>query len=469
MKKILIIADGILAKHFLERAIEVDSNNNDYTVVAYRKITIPESHSENFTFHTFDPTSTDKMSSVMHVEYDRVIIVASKKIDLLGSYKNVRKFNSEVPIYIVDRWGLEIEDSNLTSVNSKDVIASVILDYLPDTPVFAHNIGLGVGEIMEVRIPAGSAYAYRHLGSIEQKNWRIGCIYRNNKLILPKPTILIYPNDLLLLVGEPSILQDLYRGIKKELGQFPIPFGSNIYVFINMQSMSETRMVKLLKDASVLHEKLNSKKLYIRVINPTNTNLLEKIRQYEKDDVEINISYYDFDIEEDLHKDIKKLNIGLFVLDTEFFEAYPIILYKLKTPIFKIGIFDIERLKKGIVFGVNLEDSEKDSSVIFDFSTQLNLLIELYLFNPDNEENQDVLAEHFENIAKIYGKKIKIFQKNDKNPLLELKKQNDIVQFVPFYKDSIKSKITSIFSANMNNLHFVLNDKYQLFLPILEQ
>ena len=39
MKKILIIADGILAKQFLEKVMETEAGENSYTVVAYKEET----------------------------------------------------------------------------------------------------------------------------------------------------------------------------------------------------------------------------------------------------------------------------------------------------------------------------------------------------------------------------------------------------------------------------------------------
>lgn len=469
MKKILIVADGILAKQFLERVVNIHSDSNEYVLVTYRdKITLPKFLPENFTHHSFDPTSFEKISFVLKDKYEQIIIVTSKKIDTVGTYENIRSVDKKVQICVVDRWGINLKDKNTTSINSKEVISSVILDALPSIPVFAHNIGLGIGDIMEVRVPAGSPYAYRHLGSIEQKKWRISCIYRNNTLLLPKPTLMIQPNDLLLIVGEPVVLQNVYRSIKEEFGQFPLPFGSNIYLLIDMLSMDSIRINALLNDTLYLHDKLKSKKLHIRVINPNNSEDFKKLKSIESDTIEVNIDYYDFVLVKEIKKDITNFNIGMFVVDEHFFKKHIKFLYTLKVPIFKISIWGIQRLERGVVFGVSLQDSEKDSSVIFDISIQLNLQTELHIFNPDSEKyEQDNIAEHFDNTAKLYEKEIKIIQESDKNPILALKKQSNFLQFVPFYEESMKSRINSIFSNNINNLYFFLSDKYQIFLPTI--
>ncbi|MCD8478061.1 MAG: hypothetical protein LRY68_09385 [Sulfurospirillum sp.] len=55
MKKILIIADGILAKQFLERVMESEAGENSYTVISYKENTLPKKRPENFKFLSLTP------------------------------------------------------------------------------------------------------------------------------------------------------------------------------------------------------------------------------------------------------------------------------------------------------------------------------------------------------------------------------------------------------------------------------
>ncbi|MFX4253416.1 potassium transporter TrkA, partial [Aliarcobacter butzleri] len=70
-----------------------------------------------------------------------------------------------------------------------------MVERLPNIPVLAQKIGLKQGEIMEIRVPFGSSYAYRSIGTIEQKQWRIFGLYRNQKMIEINPTLVLKPND----------------------------------------------------------------------------------------------------------------------------------------------------------------------------------------------------------------------------------------------------------------------------------
>jgi hypothetical protein len=277
---------------------------------------------------------------------------------------------------------------------------------------------------------------------------------------------MIQPNDSMLIVGDPDILQNVYKSIKQELGQFPLPFGSNIYCFINMKDMNEGRIKNILSNALSLHEKLNSKRLYVKVINPTYSPIFDMIKTLSDGDVEVMIDFYNASNENIYKNDVSRLNIGLCIVDKSFFRSNVKMLFELQTPIFKIGDFELAGIKKGVILGGDTDDVERNSSAVFDLCAQLGLKVRLYDFDPDKEHSS--LVEHFENIAKLYEKKIEIVKISEKNPLLQLKKANDILQFIPFYGALAKSKIISLFSEDLNRVHFILDDKYQLFLPILE-
>lgn len=465
MKKILILADGILAKYFLERVISSQDGENQYSVVAYKEITIPETKPDNFEFYDFDFTSYDKLSLVLDDDFYQVMIIVSEKLDAVSSYKNARNINKEVQIVMMDRWGLEFEDSMLYLLDSREVLAYRFMDYLPDFPVVAQNVGLGKGEIMEIRVPSGSSYSYRHLGNIVQKNWRIAGIYRVNELILPRDSLMIRPNDVILGVGNPNVLRSVYRSVQVEIGQFPHPFGQVIYCLIDMLDMSDESIETLLNDAMLLHSKINSKRLFIKILNPTFSKLFQKIKSYKSENINIDIEYYEQSAKRVMVEDAKEIDIGVMVIDNSFLKRYTKTLFELKKPIFKIGIWGFSTLKTAVILGSNSENIEKESSVIFDFSSQLDLKIKLYNFNPQNIQSQENLSEHFKNLSKIFNKKVDIIDSKT-NPLIKLRNEKDILQFVPFSKKLEKLNIFSIFSTDMEKLHFKLSKSYQVFIPV---
>ena len=465
MKKILILADGILAKYFLERVISSQYGDNQYSIVYYKDKTLPDTKPENFKFYNFDPTSMEKLSLLLDEHFYEVMIIVSTKIDAVASYRNVRKINKEMQIVMVDRWGLKFDDKRVFLLDSREILASRIVDHLPDMPVIAQNVGLGKGEIMEIRIPIGSSYAYKHLGNIVQREWRIAAIYRVNELILPRDSLMIQPNDILLSIGNPNVLKSVYKSVKVEIGQFPMPFGQVIYCLIDMLNMSEVSIKALLNDAMLLHAKINSKRMFIRVINPTLSRAFEKIKSYESEYINIYVDYYNANASKVMFDDTNNMEIGLIIVENDFFKKNIKMLFRIRKPIFKIGAWGFSKLKESVVLNDGSEDVEQESSVIFDLSSQLDLKIKLYNFNPQNLKSEDELSEHFKNLSKLFNKDVEIIEPKI-NPLIKLRKKRGILQFVPFSKKVENANIFSIFSTNFEKLYFKLADAYQVFIPV---
>jgi hypothetical protein len=467
MKKILIIADGILAKQFLERVMETEAGENNYTVVTYKEETLPKKRPENFKFFEFDPTSFEKLSIILNEQFFQIMLMLSNELDVMATYQNIRKVDTKVRIVLMDRWNLEIDDKRLLMVNSRDILASRFTDHLPNTPIVAQNIGLGIGEIMEVSVPIGSSYAYRHLASIEQDRWRIAAVYRTNTLLLPRPTLMLLPNDLLVIIGDPKVLQSVFKSVKRELGQFPSPFGSSIYCLIDMLRLKERAIDELLNDALLLHSKLNSKKLHVKVINPTYSKAFEKIKSYHNGHINVMIDYFETNPRKVMRDDAENFDIGLIVVMNTFFQTHRSMLFNTKLPIFKMGKKGFGSLNEAIVLSNDAVEIEKESSVIFDVAKQLALDIKLYTYDPDDKKDKSSVIEHFESLSKLFGRDIDVIQ-SEKNPLLKLKNKDNILQFLPFNRKIVESNLFSIFSTDLDKLHFKLANNYQLFIPVNE-
>ena len=293
MKKILIIADGNTASRFLSRVASSDTTDNKYYVVYYHDKTLPQTKVERFTYYKFDPTSFSKLSTLLESEdFHQCMIILANKTDLESTYENIRKVDDDIQISIVDKWDIEFNDSNLTILDLHDSVSNLFSNYLPDFPLFAQNLGLGLGEIMEFKIPSGSPYVYRHIRNIDQKRWRIAAIFREHKLLLPTPKTMLLPNDALLVVGNPNVLKGVYKSAKREFGQFPIPFGENIYCYIDMNKMSEEEIETLCNDAMLLHSKLNSTKLIFKIVNSKFSKVLDKLKSYASSNMLVEFDFY---------------------------------------------------------------------------------------------------------------------------------------------------------------------------------
>ena len=468
MKNLLIIADGTVAKTFLERVSMIKGQKNRFYIVYYNDDVLPENKQENFVYYKFDPTSFSKLAGLLkQVDFYEVFLILVSRQDFTETYKNIRHIQTELPLILLDRWNLGIDDRFAKTVEANDILANRVVNFLPNVPVFAKEVGLGQGEIMEMEIPFTSPYAYKHIGSMEQSRWWIAALYRKQTLHMPNPNMMLLPNDIIVAVGNPAVLQSVYRSINQDFGQFPQPYGQNIYVIVDMKFLSDKEIESLTNDAFILHSKLNNKNLIFRVINPVLSKCYDKLKSYKNANISVLFEYEKNQIDEILKGDIKEFDIGLVVSSNEYFLEHKKLFFETKLPIFKIGEGSFYNIKKSIVISSDSLKVEKISSVVFDLSTQLGLDINLYEFEGIDEDENKKIKEHFNSLSKLFEKKVKIIQ-TDKNPIVELENSSNILQFVYFSENLSEINLfDKIFSMDLDEHSIKLKKAYQLYLPSL--
>jgi len=466
MKKILIISDGNVGEHFIQRAIETYTSENIYYIVQTKEKKFEDVNPARFKFYEFDPTSLYKIANLLKMEFVQVFIAMDSVIDVENTIKNIRTIKKQLRVIVLNQWNMENEDPNVVLINSNEILASRLLDYLPNVPVIAQNVGIGEGEIMEVLVPFGSSFVYRHIGVIEQKNWRIVAIYRNRKLIMPSRRRMIQPNDLLVLVGEPAVLKSVYRAIKRELGQFPEPFGSNLYLYLDMNIVNHSTVEELIRRAVFVHKKFKHD-LIIKVVNPSNIEILAYIKKYRDINVIVDIDYDSINLENGFHSDIKYHHVGLVIVSKEMFASFRVrnILYESHVPVLKISDRPFSTVKDAALILSDNRDLEKVSATIFDISEQMNFNIELYNYMNEHQDDKEQVIEHYNNLSTIFSKSIKVFKENE-NPIRILKQKDDFIQILPFTQKLTTRRIYSLFSTDSERLYYKLDDYHQIFIPV---
>jgi hypothetical protein len=466
MKKILIISDGTVGEHFIQRTIETYTSENIYYIVQMKERMYEDVNPARFKFYEFDPTSLYKLANLLKMEFVQVFLAMDNLVDIENTIKNIRTMKKQLRIIVLNKWKLENEDPNVVLVNSNEILASRLIDYLPNVPVIAQNVGVGEGEIMEVLVPFGSSFVYRHIGVIEQKNWRIVAIYRNRKLLMPSRRRMIQPNDLLLLVGDPAVLKSVYRAIKRELGQFPEPFGSNLYLYIDMQIMHVSKISDLVQRAIFVHTKFKHD-LIIKIVHPSDIDTIQAIKSYSSVNIKVEIDYDSDNLVHMFHNDIKQYHIGLVIVSREMFADTNVrnTLYESHIPVLKIAEKDFSSLKDAALILSDNRDLEKVSATIFDISEQMNFNIELHNYMNEHQEEKEQVIEHYYNLSTIFSKSIKIFKENE-NPIRTLKQKENFVHILPFTQKLTQRRIYSLFSTDSERLYYKLDEYHQIFIPI---
>ncbi|MCW1360465.1 hypothetical protein OLQ22_04855 [Campylobacter jejuni] len=276
---------------------------------------------------------------------------------------------------------------------------------------------------------------------------------------------MLQPNDSILVVGEPSVLQGVYHNVKKDKGQFPSPFGSNIYCFLDMKTMTQETQEKLLSTCLSLHAKINNKKLFIEVFNPTLGQLYEKLKNLDIENMNIYFNYTQIK-KEYLDSYLINNNIGVFVVDKSFFEKNKKNLYELKIPLLKIGENDFDKLNEATILSSGESEIEAQSNVVMDLSAQLDLGVKLYHYESTHSEESSFVLEYFQSLARLYNKKIEIIHTKDENPILAMTKKSDALQFISFNSRLTSTNLGKSFSMDLNRLYYKMDKNYQLFIPV---
>ena len=439
MKKILIILDGIVAKKLMQRIIEAITGDYSYDVIYMSDLILPVQKPSNFTFYKFDPTSKSKLAMVLDKDiHTEVLIALNSKDEMLNVIKNIREHTKNLQMTVLDYWGMKISDPLVRIYKGIEVLANGMVEKLPNVPVLAQNIGLRQGEIMEIRIPFGSSYAYRYIGSIEQKEWKIFGLYRNQKMITIKPSLVLKPNDVILVIGKPDVLMQVYNVIGKTQGQFPMPFGRNIYLYLDLYLQNDASVKKAIDEAKYLNQKLKNNLLIVRIIK----------------------------------EDSRKNNIGMIMLTPEMFKNKENIqsVLDLKIPIFKFGKENLKAVKRTVIILNDTNSYEQISPIVFDISSQLKIKTKIFDLDPvGDKEGKTNLLDHFENLAKIFNEKIEVVT-SGQNPIRELKKQKDMLQLLPLKEKMFKKKFLFKFLyTNSDFIAFDLNKYNKLLIPIVEE
>ena len=466
MRKVLLILDGIVAKEFLSILMAKHLDKNTYIFVSLDKNLLPQNLPQDHECFSFDPSSPNKLREILTAQITDCYIITDKAEEREIIYHTLRSYSKTLQISILGEIPLQGNDKQLLMINEALVLSGKLFEKFPNVPRTAKYIGLGQGEIMQISVPFGSPYAYRSVGVIKQKKWKIVAIYRAEELILPKYSTTILPNDSLLLIGEPNTLREIYHRIKEEFGQFPTPFGRDVVMYFDLSHSKN--LEECIHQTLWLFSHFKNKRLHLCFFNPTSIEEIMCLRndmRLNGEHISWSVEFYENSLKEILNRDKTNKNIGLILLEGYLFEKYKDYLLDLGIPLLKFGMQSLEKLTHSVVvLPEKLEEAEKISSVVFDLSTQIGLKILLYDFNP-NEEDHDQALDYYKHIAKVFDKKIIIEQSNTQNPILWLNRQKYILQILPLRKENVK-KFWFFSLRNVENLSTHLTNLPQLFIPL---
>jgi Trk K+ transport system NAD-binding subunit/nucleotide-binding universal stress UspA family protein len=124
-----------------------------------------------------------------------------------------------------DRYGVE----HITAIDRSDLLADQVeLSLHHKGAVVPSGIGLGRGELVEIRLVRTSPILNRPLKQLAPHRWRVAAVFRGNELIVPTGDTTLQMDDRVLLVGDPKILPTVAEYLRLGTPQFPRPYGANV-------------------------------------------------------------------------------------------------------------------------------------------------------------------------------------------------------------------------------------------------
>jgi Trk K+ transport system NAD-binding subunit len=120
------------------------------------------------------------------------------------------------------------EPYKVTLLNPLNPAIQAVAKKMDKSLIYAVNMGLEKGELLEVAISAKSHLVDRKLKYLRPSMWYISAVYRDGTLIIPDGNSSLKVGDRVVLVGEPKILENVVNILLKGDPQFPMQYGTDI-------------------------------------------------------------------------------------------------------------------------------------------------------------------------------------------------------------------------------------------------
>lgn len=138
-------------------------------------------------------------------------------------------FDPVVAILHDPAMGQTYHDHKIAALNRAQLVANHIersLEFKGEA--VPCGVGLGQGEIVELRLASTSPILDRPLRELAPDRWRIAAVFRDDELIVPTGETTLGEGDRILLVGQPEMLVSVAQYLRTGTPQFPGQFGPNV-------------------------------------------------------------------------------------------------------------------------------------------------------------------------------------------------------------------------------------------------
>ena len=286
--KVLIFGAGYFGNQFVKalskswEVIVVDIKED-------RLKKIREMYSEIQTIHG-DASSILTWKKINFEDIKHIVITVKDSDVSLETCRIARNvFNLEIPItvflYEEEKEEKFLDFENINIVKPANILINSVISLIEKNYRIATNIGIGKGEIIEVKIMAKSHLVDRKLKYLKPSKWRIAAIYRNGQLIIPSGDETIKVGDSVVLIGDPKVLENLVNILLKGIPQFPLQFGTDIVLPVN------DKFIDIINEISYIAKNTRINKVYAFPYKKNIDKILPLLeKKFEKFEIKNNIS-----------------------------------------------------------------------------------------------------------------------------------------------------------------------------------
>jgi Trk K+ transport system NAD-binding subunit len=125
----------------------------------------------------------------------------------------------------LEEYGVEVE--NIFAVSATGLRNR--LEYRTKTVT---GIGLGKNEILQVEVHGHSRLAGKPLAALNPRSWRIGIVYREGNIIIPKGETVLRAKDRVVILGDPKVLKTVTDLLTFRFKHFPLEFGDTLVAHV---------------------------------------------------------------------------------------------------------------------------------------------------------------------------------------------------------------------------------------------
>jgi Trk K+ transport system NAD-binding subunit/nucleotide-binding universal stress UspA family protein len=161
-----------------------------------------------------------------------VAVAGNDEVNLeVGRLGRAVGFDPVIAVQHEDQYADRYAVEQVTAINRSDLLADQVERSLQHKgAVVPSGIGLGRGELVEIRLVRTSPILDRPLKNLAPHRWRVAAVFRDNELIVPTGNTTLQVDDRVLLVGDPGILPSVAEYLRMGTPQFPRPYGANVVI-----------------------------------------------------------------------------------------------------------------------------------------------------------------------------------------------------------------------------------------------